>query len=132
LTSRRVRFTATARRHVLREKAWWLEHRIYPEVFVSEFEQAVKLLSVLPGAGRLYERAGIPGLRRVYVPKVACHLYYTFDEVTVVVRAFWAPGASAALAFVRSSVVFPGLSAQRRRLSRGASPILCRAVGCSR
>lgn len=43
----------------------------------------------MPSAGHLYDRAGIPQLRRIYVPKVACHLYYTFDDSTVVVRAFW-------------------------------------------
>jgi hypothetical protein len=89
LTPRRVRFTATARRHVQREKAWWLEHRIYSEIFVSEFEQALKVLALLPGAGHPYEQAGVPGLRRIYVPKVACHLYYTFDDDAVIVRAFW-------------------------------------------
>ena len=89
MTSRRVLFTATARRHVHRERAWWLEHRAHPEIFVSEFEQALMVLKLLPGAGHLYERAGVPGLRRVYVPKVACHLYYTFAEDTVIVRALW-------------------------------------------
>ncbi|MBI3403638.1 MAG: hypothetical protein HY048_19670 [Acidobacteria bacterium] len=53
MTPRRVRFTATARRHVKREKQWWLENRIHVEVFV------------------------------------ACHLYYTFDEQHVIVRALW-------------------------------------------
>jgi plasmid stabilization system protein ParE len=89
LTPRRVRFTATARRHVQREKQWWLENRIYTEVFAAEFEQALRVLALLPGAGTSYPQAGIPGLRRIYVAKVACHLYYTFDEDQVIVRAFW-------------------------------------------
>jgi hypothetical protein len=89
LTPRRVRFTATAQRHVDRERQWWLEHRVHVDVFADEFEQALKVLALLPAAGSAYSQAAVPGLRRVYVPKVACHLYYTFDEAEVIVRAFW-------------------------------------------
>ena len=32
---------------------------------------------------------GVPGLRRLYLRKIACHLYYTFDEHEVIVRALW-------------------------------------------
>ena len=86
---RRVRFTATAQRHVRREKTWWLENRDYAEIFAAEFEAALRILAVLPGAGTPYTQAGVAGLRRLYLPKIACHLYYTFDEHEVVVRALW-------------------------------------------
>lgn len=89
MTPRRVRFTATARRHVQREKQWWLENRTHTDVFVAEFEQALRLLKLLPGAGTSYPQAGVTGLRRIYVPTIACHLYYTFDVEQVIVRAFW-------------------------------------------
>ena len=89
MNPRRVRFTKTARRHVRREKDWWLENRIHADVFVTEFEEALRILAWLPGAGTSYTQAGVAGLRRIYVPKVACHLYYTFDEREVIVRAFW-------------------------------------------
>ncbi len=89
MTPRRVRFTATAQRHVQREKAWWLENRTHIEVFATEFEAALRVLGLLPGAGTPYAQAGVAGLRRLYVRKVACHLYYTFDEHEVIVRAFW-------------------------------------------
>ena len=32
---------------------------------------------------------GTLGLRRLFVRKLNCHLYYTFDEQEVVVRALW-------------------------------------------
>ena len=89
MNARRVRFTATAQRHVRREKAWWLENRIHQDVFVSEFEEAIRVLAILPGAGTAYPQGGIVGLRRLYIRKVACHLYYTFDESDVIVRALW-------------------------------------------
>ena len=58
-------------------------------MFASEFEEALRILAILPGAGTLYAEAGIVGLRRVYMRKIACHLYYTFDEHEVIVRALW-------------------------------------------
>ena len=89
MNPRRVRFTATARRHVRREKEWWLENRIHADVFATEFEEALRILAWLPGAGTSYTQAPVAGLRRIYVRKLACHLYYTFDEQEVIVRAFW-------------------------------------------
>lgn len=89
MNPRRVRFTATARRHVTREKTWWVANRIHVNVFADELEEAIRVLMWLPGAGTAYGQAGIPGMRRVYVEKVACHMYYTFDDDEVIVRAFW-------------------------------------------
>lgn len=89
MNERRVRFTATARRHVDREKAWWLEHRDYQEIFAAEIEAALKILAALPGAGAPYPHTNVPGLRRLYLDKVVAHLYYTFDHEEVVIRALW-------------------------------------------
>jgi hypothetical protein len=47
------------------------------------------VLALLPGAGTIYPQAGIAGLHRLYLPKVACHLYYTFGERDVIDRALW-------------------------------------------
>ena len=57
MKQRHVSFTRTAQRHVAQEKAWWFENRDYPEVFVEELEQALKVVAVLPGAGTLCEIA---------------------------------------------------------------------------
>ena len=89
MKERRVRFTATARKHVDRERTWWLENRDYKELFANELESAVRVLSILPGAGSPYTRAGIPDLRRLFIRKLTCHLYYTFDDDEVLVRALW-------------------------------------------
>ena len=84
-----VRFTFTAQQHVAREKAWWLENRKHAEVFAEELEQALKIVAMLPGAGTVYARSPVPGVRRVYLRRVALHLYYTFDDSEVIVRALW-------------------------------------------
>jgi plasmid stabilization system protein ParE len=89
LKPRRVRFTATAQRHVGHEKTWWLDNRLHIDVFATELEDVVRMLSLLPGAGTPYARAGLPGLRRLYLRRIDCHVYYTFDTHTAIVRAVW-------------------------------------------
>jgi plasmid stabilization system protein ParE len=89
LTDRRVRFTATARRHLNRERTWWLANRDYRDLFATEMEQAVRVLAVLPGAGTPYTQTKVAGLRRLFIRTLGCHLYYTFDDQQVIVRAFW-------------------------------------------
>lgn len=89
MTPRRIVFTDTAQHHVRREKRWWLNNRTHTELFASELEQAMKVIATLPGAGTDYPDAGIEGLRRIFLRKTACHVYYTFDDDTVIVRALW-------------------------------------------
>lgn len=89
MKQRDVSFTRTAQQHVAKEKAWWLENRGHTEVFAQELEQALKVISVLPGAGTLYQRSPVRGVRRVYLRRTALHLYYTFDDDAVIVRAVW-------------------------------------------
>jgi plasmid stabilization system protein ParE len=89
LNARRVRFTETASQHVHQERTWWLENRDSQELFATELETAVRILALLPGAGTPYLRTDVPDLRRLYLRKLACHLYYTFDEDEVIVRALW-------------------------------------------
>ncbi|MBI3494234.1 MAG: hypothetical protein HY047_21005 [Acidobacteria bacterium] len=86
---RRVRFTDTASRHVDRERTWWLENRDRKELFATELEHAVHILSFLPGFGTIYSETDVADLRRMYIRRLACHLYYTFDDNEVIVRAMW-------------------------------------------
>lgn len=89
MKQRRVSFTLTAQQHVTREKAWWLANRDHPEVFAEELQQAIKVVAMLPGAGTPYAGSPISGVRRVYLRRVALHLYYTFDDDAVIIRALW-------------------------------------------
>lgn len=86
---RRVRFTKTASSHIDRERRWWLENRDHQALFATELEKAVQILALLPGAGTPYPHSGATDLRRLYVRKLDCHLYYTFDADDVIVRALW-------------------------------------------
>ena len=89
MTNRHVRFTSTARRHVQREKEWWLANRDHVDVFAEELEQALKIVAILPGAGTPYARSPVAGVRRVYLRRVGAHLYDTFDDREVIIRALW-------------------------------------------
>ena len=61
MTPRFVRFTATARRHVPREKTWWIENRVHIDVFAAELEDALKFVAFVPAAGTTYSQAGVAG-----------------------------------------------------------------------
>lgn len=89
MKKRRVRFTATAQEHVRREEIWWLANRDHRDVFAEELEQALQIITALPGAGTLYAQSPVPAVRRVYLRRVGAHLYYTFDDTEVIVRALW-------------------------------------------
>ena len=68
---------------------WWLENRDYPELFANELEAAIRVVALLPGAGSPYTGTDVPGLRRLYIRKLSCHLYYTFNDDEVLVRTLW-------------------------------------------
>jgi plasmid stabilization system protein ParE len=85
----RIRFAEVARAQIAERKRWWCENRDHAEVFGEELQEAVALLKISPAAGAGYPRPRTPGLRRVYLRRVSSHLYYTFDDDEVTVRAFW-------------------------------------------
>jgi hypothetical protein len=66
-----------------------MTNRLHTDVFATELEEAPHVIQFLPAAGIVYPQVRIAGLRRMYVTKVACHLYCTFDDDQVIVRAMW-------------------------------------------
>lgn len=89
MTRRRVRFTATAQQHVRRFKEWWRENSVRPEILDHDLAEAVRMLSIVPGIGSIYRPSPIVGVRRLYLERLMSHLYYTYDEREVVIRAVW-------------------------------------------
>ena len=59
------------------------------EVFAEELEQALQIIALLRGVGSIYTRSPIPDAHGVYLRRVALHLYYTFSDDEVIVRALW-------------------------------------------
>lgn len=60
-----------------------------PDVFADELERALEVVSRLPGAGSPYVPSTTPGVRRVYLRRTSLHVYYTFDEREILIRAVW-------------------------------------------
>lgn len=89
MTGRKVRFTATARKHLQRLREWWQVNSPRPEILHDDLEKALNLLAVLPSIGSPYPASPIPGVRRFYLDRLMSHLYYTFDETELVIRALW-------------------------------------------
>jgi plasmid stabilization system protein ParE len=89
MTERRIRLTATAAQHVERQRAWWITNRDHLELFATELESAMRILANLPGAGSLYLRTTLPDVRRLYLRKIGSHIYYTFNDEEVIIRALW-------------------------------------------
>ena len=89
MTRRRVLFTATARGHIRLLEQWWQANSIRPEILHDDLEEAIEILSAFPGIGSLYPASPVAGVRRFYLERLSSHLYYTFDERKLVVRALW-------------------------------------------
>lgn len=86
---RRVRFTAAAYRHLKSERAWWIKNRDQRELFAKELDRALKLLAIYPAMRSREPSAKFRNLRRFLLRKTHCHVYYTFDDHEVIVRAIW-------------------------------------------
>ena len=85
---RHVRFTATAQEHVRREKAWWLANRDHPTCSPRKSNKRSR-------SSRRFQ-VPEPSTLSLQFPAfaastsgVAVHLYYTFDDAGVIVRALW-------------------------------------------
>jgi plasmid stabilization system protein ParE len=89
MNRRRVRFTAKAREHARLLRQWWQENSQRPEIVHDDLTEALEMLAALPGIGSPYPAAPITGVRRLYLERLTSHIYYTFTEHEVVVRALW-------------------------------------------
>lgn len=89
MTRRIVRFTITALQQVRRLDDWWREHSARPEIFYHDLSEAIDMLSMLPAIGTPYRSSPLSGVRRLYLSRLTSHLYYTYDEREVIIRALW-------------------------------------------
>ncbi len=84
--------TPRAEHHILEISAWWRGNRpASPDLFRRELEGAIDLLEHSPDAGRRYADVGIPGLRRLLLPRTRYHVYYVHEEAAqkVLILAVW-------------------------------------------
>jgi hypothetical protein len=62
------------------EDRWWREHRDANALFVTEFEQVLRLILSTPAIGQHYRRARGRLIQRVLMKKTSCHVYYFYDS----------------------------------------------------
>jgi uncharacterized protein (DUF1499 family) len=53
------------------------------------FAEELTIVATLPGAGTVYSQPPVSGVRRIYLRRIVAHLYYTFDDDEVIIRALW-------------------------------------------
>lgn len=90
--SLRIRHRPEAERHVRRAHAWWNENReASPDLFISEFDDCLRLLEQTPDIGRPYKHRKIPGLRRILLIESRYHVYYVHMAASqeVLILAVW-------------------------------------------
>lgn len=71
---------------------WWQANRpLARDLFLAEFEAAVRLVSEMPGVGPRFRRATIPGVRRILLRRSRYWVYYLADEARQIlgVLAVW-------------------------------------------
>jgi plasmid stabilization system protein ParE len=75
----------------LREAVDWWERNASRDVFLSELDRALALVSEVPGAGAPFTRAKRPGTRRLLLRRVRHWVYYAVDpsKEVVYVLAVW-------------------------------------------
>jgi hypothetical protein len=61
------------------EDRWWREHRDAKELFLTEFDEALRQIVSAPGIGQLYRRSRGRLIQRVLMKKTRCHVYYLHD-----------------------------------------------------
>jgi plasmid stabilization system protein ParE len=73
------------------EDRWWREHRDAKELFVTEFEEALRQIASAPGIGQRYRRSRGQLIQRVLMPKALCHVYYVHDlnRDVVEIHSIW-------------------------------------------
>lgn len=64
-----------------------MAHRDQRQLVEHELGAALNLVALLPGSGTPYELSPVPEVRRLYLDKIDCHLYYTYDDEQVIVRS---------------------------------------------
>jgi plasmid stabilization system protein ParE len=88
----RVVFTQRALAETREAVTWWRENRpAAPDAIREELARVVTLLAAQPRIGARARSERLPGVRRLFVSRVRCFIYYRVDEraASVVILAFW-------------------------------------------
>jgi plasmid stabilization system protein ParE len=87
-----IEITASAARHIRDAEEWWRANRtLAPSAVRRELERALLLIAAQPRIGSRASNVMLQGVRRIYLPTIAHHLYYIVlaqpDRIQIV--ALW-------------------------------------------
>jgi hypothetical protein len=68
------------------EDRWWRQHRDAKDLFVTEFQEALRQVAAAPSIGQRYRRTRGKLIQRVLMKKTRCHVYYFHDAESDVVE----------------------------------------------
>lgn len=87
-----IQVTALAARQIREAEAWWRINRTAaPNAIREEIQRAFSLIASQPQAGGRTTNVKLPGVRRVYMPRIKYHIYYhvVTSPERIEVVAFW-------------------------------------------
>ena len=86
-----VRIVSSAARAITEAATWWATNRPKaPDAFVTDLENALKLIALHPGMGARATNEKLEGVRRIHLARIHYHLYYRVTaEPAVEVLALW-------------------------------------------
>ena len=86
-----VRIVSSAARGIEEAAKWWAGNRPdSPDAFVSDLENALKLIAMHPGIGARATNVALEGIRRVHLARVHYHVYYRVTpQPAIEVLALW-------------------------------------------
>lgn len=92
MTRFQVVLTKQAERQIERIDTWWGQNRLgAPGRVGQELSEAIERLEIAPKVGSRYAPVRNREVRRILMRDVSCHLYYTVDTRSRIVRveAIW-------------------------------------------
>jgi plasmid stabilization system protein ParE len=86
-----IRVVSSAARAIAEASDWWIENRPKAsDAFVTDLENALKLIASHPDIGARAINLNLEGTRRVHLARVHYHLYYRVTpEPSIEVLALW-------------------------------------------
>lgn len=73
----RIIVSPLANQQIEREHAWWRANRsAAPNAIREEIERISALISFQPNIGPIASNVKLPGVRRIHLERVRCHIYY--------------------------------------------------------
>ncbi len=88
----RVVLVAEAEEQLRQAIEWWRANRASaPTSLLDEFEQVACLIEEMPGIGPRFQRATLPGIRRILMRRSNHWIYYATDptHAVVYILAVW-------------------------------------------